>query len=54
MFIKYLENIIKVFYTLESVKYKLKLSAVRKVFETLLFQTLGSFESKTVWETVLA
>ena len=45
MFIKYLENIIKVFYTLESVKYKLKLSAVRKVFETLLFQTLGSFET---------
>ena len=31
-----------------------KLSAVRKVLETLLFLALGSFESKTVWETVLA
>jgi len=27
---------------------------VRKVLETLLFQVLGSFESKTVWGTVLA
>ena len=32
----------------------LKLSAVRKVLETLLFQALGIIESKTVWETVLA
>ena len=32
----------------------LKLSAVRKMLETMLFQALGSFESKTVWETVLA
>ena len=38
-----MEKFIKVFYTLESVKYKLKLSAVRKVLETLLFQALGSF-----------
>jgi len=27
---------------------------VRKVLEILEFQALGSFESKTVWETVLA
>ena len=32
----------------------LKLSAVRKVPETKLFQALGIIESKTVWETVLA
>jgi len=32
----------------------LKLSAVRKVLETLLFLALGIIESKTVWETVLA
>ena len=32
----------------------LKLSAVRKVLETLLFIALGSFESKTVRGTVLA
>ena len=32
----------------------LRLSAVRKVPETQLFQALGSFESKTVWGTVLA
>ena len=32
----------------------LKLSAVRKVLETLLFLALGSFGSKTVWETVLS
>ena len=32
----------------------IKLSAVRKVLETQLFQALGSFGSKTVWETVLA
>ena len=31
-----------------------KLSAVKKVPETQLFQELGSFESKTVWGTVLA
>ena len=31
-----------------------KLSAVRKVLETLLFLALGSFESKTVRGTVLA
>ena len=36
------------------VKNKLKLSAVRKVLETLLFLALGSFESKTVRGTVLA
>jgi len=27
---------------------------VRKVLEIQSFQALGSFESKTVWETVLA
>ena len=32
----------------------LKLFAVRKVLETRLFLALGSFGSKTVWETVLA
>ena len=32
----------------------MKLSAVRKVLETLLFLALGIIESKTVWETVLA
>ena len=32
----------------------IKLSAVRKVLETIVFQALGSFGSKTVWETVLA
>ena len=31
-----------------------KLSAVRKVPETITFQALGIIESKTVWETVLA
>ena len=31
-----------------------KLSAVRKVLETTMFQVLGIIESKTVWETVLA
>ena len=31
----------------------MKLSAVRKVLETIVFLALGSFESKTVWETVL-
>ena len=31
-----------------------RLSAVRKVLETLVFQELGIFESKTVRETVLA
>ena len=35
-------------------KYIMKLSAVRKVLETPLFLALGSFGSKTVWETVLA
>jgi len=38
----------------ESFKRILKLSAVRKVLETILFQALGSFESKTVRGTVLA
>ena len=32
----------------------MKLSAVKKVLETLLFLALGIIESKTVWETVLA
>jgi len=31
-----------------------RLSAVRKVPETITFQALGIIESKTVWETVLA
>ena len=31
-----------------------RLSVVRKVPETITFQALRSFESKTVWETVLA
>jgi len=35
-------------------KYIMKLSAVRKVLETPLVLALGSFGSKTVWETVLA
>jgi len=35
-------------------KKTLKLSAVRKTPETILFQALGIIESKTVWETVLA
>ena len=39
---------------LKWIKNILKLSAVRKVLETRLFLALGSFESKTVWETVLA
>ena len=41
-------------YSLEWFYHLVKLSAVRKVLETLLFLALGSFESKTVWETVLA
>ena len=41
-------------YSLELFNHLLKLFAVRKVLETLLFLALGSFESKTVWETVLA
>ena len=32
----------------------LKLSAVRKVLETIVFLALGSFKSKTVRETDLA
>ncbi|ABJ65870.1 Predicted protein [Streptococcus thermophilus LMD-9] len=32
----------------------MRLSAVRKVLETLVFQELGIFENKTVWGTVLA
>ena len=32
----------------------MKLSDVRKVPETTVFQALGIIESKTVWETVLA
>ena len=32
----------------------MKLSAVRKVLETIQFKALGIIESKTVWETVLA
>jgi hypothetical protein len=32
----------------------MRLSAVRKVLETLVVQELGIFESKTVWGTVLA
>jgi len=31
-----------------------KLSAVKKVPETIKFQVLGIIESKTVWGTVLA
>ena len=41
-------------YSLEWFYHLLKLSAVRKVLETLLFLALGIIESKTVWETVLA
>ena len=41
-------------YSLELFKHLLKLSAVKKVPETRLFQALGSFESKTVQGTVLA
>ena len=39
---------------LGSLRHLLKLSTVRKVLETFLFLALGSFGSKTVWETVLA
>ena len=42
------------FYLLVLFDHLLKLSSVRKVPETQTFQELGSFESKTVWETVLA
>ena len=42
------------FQFLEWIKKILKLSAVRKVPETIQFQALGIIESKTVWETVLA
>ena len=41
-------------YSLELFNHLLKLFAVRKVLETLLFLALGSFESKTVRGTVLA
>ena len=41
-------------YSLELFIHRLKLFAVRKVLETLLFLALGSFESKTVQGTVLA
>ena len=42
------------FQFLDWIKIKLKLSAVRKVPETITIQALGIIESKTVWETVLA
>ena len=42
------------FQFLDWIKKILKLSAVRKVPETITFQALGIIESKTVWETVLA
>ena len=45
---------IKEIYSLELLTHLLKLSAVRKVLETIMFLALGSFGSKTVWETVLA
>ena len=45
---------IQMLYFCRASKYRMKLSAVRKVLETPLFQALGSFGSKTVWETVLA
>ena len=44
----------KKIYSLELFNRLLKLSAVRKVPETIKFQALGIIESKTVWETVLA
>ena len=44
----------KKIHSLELFNHLLKLSAVRKVPETQLFQALGIIESKTVWETVLA
>ena len=42
------------FQLLEWIKKIPKLSAVRKVPETIQFQALGIIESKTVWETDLA
>jgi len=45
---------IKIIYFLRLIQIQLKLSAVRKVLETLWFLALGSFESKTVRGTVLA
>jgi len=64
---KYLISLFKLFYNIkqtlfskitdvtgDSSKYFLNLSAVRKVLETMKFQALGSFESKTVRGTVLA
>ena len=42
------------FQLLEWIKKIPKLSAVRKVPETIQFQALGIIESKTVLETVLA
>ena len=44
----------KKIYSLELFNRLLKLSAVRKVPETITLQALGIIESKTVWETVLA
>jgi len=44
----------KKIHSLELFNHLLKLSAVRKVPETQLFQALRIIESKTVWETVLA
>ena len=64
---KYLISLFRVFYNINKLcfqkisdvtedlsKYFLKLSAMRKVLETMKFQALGSFESKTVRGTVLA
>lgn len=38
----------------EQSEHLMRLSAVRKVLEILVFLELGIFESKTVWRTVLA
>ena len=47
-------NCFKWFLSFELFDNDWRLYAVRKVLEILEFQALGSFESKTVWETVLA
>ena len=53
-YIKQLDNFQKMTLIFWVIQVELKLSAVRKVPETIKFQALGIIESKTVWETVLA
>ena len=53
-YIKQLDNFQKMTLIFWVIQVELKLSAVRKVPETIMFQALGIIESKTVWGTVLA